>query len=65
LLVAFDLPASGSVPASVTIEAQSFVTIPNNPVYGSLHAETNNSLNTARVTLQTTDGEDSITVVAE
>jgi Dolichyl-phosphate-mannose-protein mannosyltransferase len=65
LLVAFDLPVGGSVPTSVTIEAQSFVTIPNNPVYGPLHAETNNSLNSARVTLQTTDGEDSITVVAK
>ena len=65
LLVAFDLPVGGSVPTSVTIRTQYFVTVPNDPVYGPLHAETNNSLNTAWVTLQATDGEDSITVVAK
>ena len=62
LLAAFDLPAGGSVSASVAIKAQYFVTMPDNPMYGPLHAETNNSLNTARVTLRTVDGGDSITV---
>ncbi len=65
LLVAFDLPVGGSRPALVTIEAQSFVTIPNNPVYGPLRVETNNSLNTARAMLRTADGGEGITVVAK
>jgi len=65
LLVAFALPSDTSVPASVTIEAQSFLTIPNNPVYGSLHAETNGSLNTRRVRLLTVEGGESISVPTE
>ncbi len=65
LLVAFALPSDASVPASVTIEAQSFLTVPNNPVYGPLRAETNGSLNTGRVRLQTMEGGESITVPAE
>jgi len=65
LLVAFALPSDTSVPASVTIEAQSFLTIPNNPVYGPIHAETNNSLNMGRVRLPTVDGGESITVPSE
>jgi hypothetical protein len=65
LLAAFALPSDASVPASVTIEAQSFLTIPNNPVYGPLRVETNNSLNTGRVRLPTVDGGYSITVPAE
>ena len=65
LLVAFDLSSDAPVPASVTIEAQSFMTVPNDPVYGPIHAETNGSLNTRRVSLQTMDGGESISVPAE
>jgi 4-amino-4-deoxy-L-arabinose transferase-like glycosyltransferase len=60
LLVAFGLPKNGSVPASVTINAQSFMTIPNNPFYGPFHMETDSDQSTARRVLQTMDGKVSI-----
>jgi hypothetical protein len=62
LLVAFGLPKGSSASTSVTIEAQSFTTIPDNPVYGPFHLETDGDENIARMILQTTDGGDSITV---
>jgi hypothetical protein len=62
LLVAFGLPKNGSVPASVTIKAQSFTTIPNNPYYGPFHMETDSDQSTARRMLQTMDGKDSVTI---
>ncbi len=40
------------------------MTIPNNPVYGPLHAETNDSLNIQEMTLRTADGRDGITVAS-
>jgi hypothetical protein len=62
LLVAFGLPKNGSVPASVMINAQSFMTIPNNPFYGPFHMETDSDQSMARRVLQTMDGKDSITL---
>ncbi len=62
LLVAFGLPKGSSASTSVTIKAQSFTTIPDNPVYGPFHLETDGDENIARMILQTTDGGDSITV---
>jgi Dolichyl-phosphate-mannose-protein mannosyltransferase len=64
LLVAFGLPKGSSASTSVTIEAQSFTTIPDNPVYGPFHLETDGDENIARMILQTTGGGDSITVPA-
>jgi hypothetical protein len=63
LLTAFNLPKNGSVPPSVTVTAQSFTTIPNNPFYGPLHMETDSNQNTASRVLQTIDGQDSITLI--
>jgi 4-amino-4-deoxy-L-arabinose transferase-like glycosyltransferase len=62
LLVAFGLPGNGSVPASVTIKAQSFTTMPDNPFYGPFHMETDSDQSTPRRVLQTIDGKDSITL---
>jgi hypothetical protein len=62
LLVAFGLPKDSSASASVTIKAQSFTTIPNNPFYGPFHLETDGDQNVGRVVLQTTNGGDSITI---
>jgi 4-amino-4-deoxy-L-arabinose transferase-like glycosyltransferase len=62
LLVAFGLPKNGSVPASVMINAQSFMTTPNTPFYGPFHMETDSDQSTARRMLQTMDGKDSITL---
>ncbi len=62
LLVAFGLPKDSSASTSVTIEAQSFTTIPDNPVYGPFHLETDGDQNIARTILQTTNGGDSITI---
>jgi len=63
LLVSFATPASAAVPAMMTIKAQSFMTIPNNPMFGLLHAETNTSLSEPPVTLRTTNGRDGITML--
>jgi hypothetical protein len=60
LLVSFNLPASALLPAFMTITGQSFMTIPDNPVLGPVHAETNNSLNTVPVPLRKTGGEGGI-----
>jgi 4-amino-4-deoxy-L-arabinose transferase-like glycosyltransferase len=65
LLVAFDLLAGSVMPTPMSIKGQYFVTVPNDPVYGHIHAETNSSLNTGRVRLQTMEGGESITVPAE
>ncbi len=62
LVVAFGLSHGSSVPTSVTIKAQSFTTIPNNPFYGPFHLETDSDQNIAKAALQTTDGRDSIAV---
>lgn len=62
LLVAFGLPRNGSVPTSVTINAQSFMTIPDNPFYGPLHLEMDGDQSTAWRMLGTMDGRDSITI---
>jgi len=62
LLVAFGLPKGSSASTSVTIKAQSFTTIPDNPFYGPFHLETDGDQNIARMILQTSDGGDSITV---
>jgi hypothetical protein len=62
LLVSSATPASAVLPALVTIKAESFMTIPNNPVFGPLHAETNTSLTEPPVTLRTTSGGDGISV---
>ena len=62
LVVAFRLSNGTPVPASVTIKAQSFTTIPNNPFYGPFHLETDSDQNIAKAALQTTDGRDSIAV---
>jgi hypothetical protein len=62
LLAAFKLSKGSSAPASVTIKAQSFTTMPNNPYYGPFHLETENNQSTARITLKTANGGDSITV---
>ncbi|SRR6266446_2527468 len=64
LLAAFDLPIGASVPASITIKAQFFMTIPNNPIYGPLHTETNDSLSIQEMTLRTADGRDGVTVAS-
>jgi hypothetical protein len=60
--VAFGLPKGSSASTSVTIKAQSFTTIPNNPFYGPFHLETDGDQNVGRVVLQTTNGGDSITI---
>jgi len=46
----------------VTLNVQSFMTVPYNPSYGPLHLETDSSRNSPRVTLRTAKGQDSITV---
>jgi hypothetical protein len=43
------------------LKAQSFMTVPNNPFYGPFHLETDRDHSTAKVTLQTVDGGDTIT----
>ncbi|MFL5694822.1 MAG: ArnT family glycosyltransferase [Ktedonobacteraceae bacterium] len=60
LLVTFGLPKNASIPALVTIKAQSFMTIPNNPFYGPFHMETDTDRSTVRIVLQTRDSKDSI-----
>jgi hypothetical protein len=56
------LPKNSSVPASVTIKAQSFTTIPDNPFFGPFHMETDSDKSTARKVLQTMNGKDGITI---
>jgi 4-amino-4-deoxy-L-arabinose transferase-like glycosyltransferase len=63
LLVVFGLPKNSSVPASVTIKAQSFTTIPDNPFFGPFHMETDSDKSTARKVLQTMNGKDGITII--
>jgi hypothetical protein len=60
LLVAFGPPRNSSVPTSLTITAESFMTIPDNPFYGPLHLETDSDRITARMALRTSDGKGSI-----
>jgi len=61
LLAAFSLPKGGETPAMVALKAQSFMTVPNNPFYGPFHLETDRDHSTAKVTLQTVDGGNTIT----
>jgi len=63
LTVLFDLPVDESVPTSVTIEAQSFMTTPYNPSIGPIHLETDLN-NTGKMTaLQTAEGRRDITLL--
>ena len=62
LVAAFNLPVHAAAAPSVTLNVQSFMTVPYNPSYGPLHLETDSSRNSPRVTLRTAKGQDSITV---
>ena len=63
-IVAFQLPAGVSVPASVTIFAKSFTTVPYDLSYGPLHLEDMRDRRTLWTTLHTTQGTDSIALSA-
>jgi len=67
LFVAFHLPAEGTLPGSASlpsmaIMARLFITVPYDPWYGPFHLETNNNVNTPLMSLQTTDGQASMTL---
>jgi hypothetical protein len=65
LVATFNLPPhAAAVPSTVTLQVQSFMTVPYNPSYGPLHLETDSSRDSPRVTLHTAKGQDSITVRA-
>lgn len=61
LLAAFALPQGSASPATVTLSVQSFTATPDNPTVGPLHLETYLSLSTPAITLQTADGQKSVT----
>ncbi len=61
LLAAFVLPQGSATPPTVTLSAQSFTTMPDNPTIGPLHLETYLSLSSPTITLQTADGKKSVT----
>ena len=62
LLMAFPLPKYALVSASVSVGVQSNTTVPYNPVFGILHAETDIENNTPQTTLQTATGNSTITI---
>jgi hypothetical protein len=62
LIVAFSLSDGSSPPAQATIMGQSYMTIPYNPYFGPLHLETDQTRDSPRIALQTTGGEDRMTV---
>jgi hypothetical protein len=64
LLVAISPPDRSSVPTSVTVTVQSFMTTPNTPFYGPFHLETDSDGSTPWITLQTADGRTSMTIPA-
>ena len=62
LLAAFNLPIGGGAGAGamVTLKAQAFTVVPNNPFYGPFHLETDRDHSTAKVVLRTVDGGDAL-----
>ncbi len=61
VIAAFPLPKGSAAPSSVTLSAQSYTTIPDNPTFGPLHVETYLSVSTPAVTLHTASGKIHVT----
>jgi len=62
LLMAFPLPNNSLAPSFITVGVQANMTTPYNPMFGSIHGETDIANNTPQTTLQTSTGDSTITI---